>query len=651
MTFETSRSFRSKASNSPRHRSQPSSQQFPLPASRGLESGEEELRLPHRLQRHHHHRQQRGCGPQLLPSFGPPPLPFMLLLLPACLLLLLVLPTPTSAFEDVDEPEDGLVRILPLHGDINANGHKSVELQIGNPPQRVHLVLSLEDEGLIVPCNCDQVCEARWEHYGPYNPKMSTTSEAVGTDEVGVKMVIADTRGPAKNAARKPEKKIDRVFGEWMRDHVSIPDLIPTDAPGQVIEFPCDEQRSFKPGFSGRWNGIFGLHPSNNLLQKLLPSSQETSEAKPGHPGNKKKDKKVKSAVSTASAGPAPFFSLCFAPEGGLLTLNGFNEQRHSSPMVGLPLLKDSGGVNYTVRLASVHVGSKKLQASKASKASKVPEHRATVKVGSPFSSFPAKLYEHFVKALEEACASEKRCQAQRLGASCWKLPFPADPVRHFPRLILHMGGSNSRVEWLAIIEGSGSEVILGDSWLLNREVVFDSWQEQLWVAPANCSSPPPKPPTTETTTSTTAAPMNPFSWRGKFDKFGLSSGFLPEPPGRGPQRPPGLGLTQGNATKTGTPNRSKSKLFPTGAFSVAISLASFMCIWSCATPRVRQVVGQQRRRIGFDSDFLDELFGRELGPVPEDPGDALQPPRPPRRSVTPLTTARNEESAAEEQE
>jgi len=128
---------------------------------------------------------------------------------------------------------------------------------------------------------------------------------------------------------------------------------------------------------------------------------------------------------------------------------------------------------------------------------------RAVVDSGVVDSLLPSSVHQQIVDGLDLYCNGRGRCGGARRHGACWALSDPLD-VASFPLFYLQVSGgsdlpwtpssylrSGDGLLWCFSFnrnpEGTG-DIVLGTSWMLGHEIVFDLQDKRLGIAPAVCS-------------------------------------------------------------------------------------------------------------------------------------------------------------------
>jgi len=180
-------------------------------------------------------------------------------------------------------------------------------------------------------------------------------------------------------------------------------------------------------------------------------------------------------------------FALCLAEWGGQLSVGGENSSYHQGEVQYLRMSSTSG--YYNVYLSAITVGS-----STANGLGSV-----MIDSGTTYSYFASRPYQALRKGIEDYCSQNKGCGASKYGSSCYalgnsdlsrfpemKMLFENVETRWSPRAYLYWKG---RDRWCYSFQddGPGANTVLGTSWMMHQDVIFDVPGNKVGVAPARC--------------------------------------------------------------------------------------------------------------------------------------------------------------------
>ncbi|CAJ1376652.1 unnamed protein product [Effrenium voratum] len=353
-----------------------------------------------------------------------------------------------------------------LYGNINAYAYYFAELLVGSPPQAVSVIVDTGSALCGFPC---VGCSHCGNHLNPlFNMKASNTSQSLPCG-MGCDRCQADRCGYLESYTEGSS-----ISGVWFKDLVR---LNGSDGDNQAVfaSLGChtDERKLF---YTQTVNGIFGLAPhkitgSSNVLRDMFKDQAH-----------------VRDAV----------FAFCLAEWGGMLTVGGYDSS-YNAPGETLSWVNLHHVGYYGVGLQQI-IFDGIVVATQRSFGTTV------VDTGTTFTYLPQEIYYSLEQALTNRCSNEK-CAASAEGDSCWKLTsgshaFPS----HFPNISLMFtsGSLQVAVNWPATAymfrggrgdvwcyafanNGMSRETVLGISFFLHKNIVFDTTQSKLGVAEANC--------------------------------------------------------------------------------------------------------------------------------------------------------------------
>ncbi|CAE7414791.1 unnamed protein product [Symbiodinium natans] len=366
----------------------------------------------------------------------------------------------------------GLVERTRLFGNLNAYAYYFAELLVGTPPQAASVIVDTGSALCGFPC---VGCSHCGNHLDPlFDMKASSTSRTL---PCGPDCTRCDAAGCGYLESYSEGSSIS---GLWFRDLVM---LNGSDADNHPVEasLGChmDERKLF---YTQKVNGIFGLAPHgitgrSNVLKDLF---------------------KDKAHVNTA------VFAICLAEWGGELSVGGYDSRYAAlgSHMQWLPLHHTG---YYGVELKSIMFDTHVVGSSEEFKG------RTVVDSGTTFTYFPAKVFHALRESIIATCQGS-RCGAKPVGNDCWLLPTGSRPAKFAPIFLTFSGGSGQddiSVRWPAqsylfrrgmrgvdgfeawcmafASNGASPETVLGISFFMYKNLVFDTTSSKLGVEDANC--------------------------------------------------------------------------------------------------------------------------------------------------------------------
>jgi len=205
-----------------------------------------------------------------------------------------------------------------------------------------------------------------------------------------------------------------------------------------------------------------------------------------------------------------------------MLTVGG-HEQRFNKGNATLQWMPISQNRYFGVELQEVKLGTKVLAQGTQDFGT------AVVDSGTTFTYFPGEVYAGFLAAVNAACEGGG-CDAWPAGSNCWRLNSGGTSPHGFPTATMAFSGVDgdivlrwppeaylfSRGEadlWCPAFADNGNQVqtVLGVSFFLHKNIVFDTETSRLGVSEADCPE-HRRPPGIETdgfTASTEFVPMD----------------------------------------------------------------------------------------------------------------------------------------------
>jgi len=289
------------------------------------------------------------------------------------------------------------------------------------------------------------------------------------------------------------------ITGRWFDDKVRLGDSFEDNKPVYAnLGCHTNENKLF---YTQRANGIMGLAPS-----------YEGSDGRPTFLQDLFRDKQHVDAQ---------IFSICLADWGGRLTVGGYDTSyhneadvhKHGSCSAERPCPGD--GAQWIDMTASHYyfIFPQGMTLDGEPAATGPRDFGVTVvDSGTTFTYLPLPIFQSIVAHLTHYCANHNGCGAsqepvagsglQGPGAHCWRLNNPNEGPKYFPTIKFQFA-RGIEVDWDAwgylhqrgqpgvwcqtFMQSSLFQTVLGISWMIHRDIIFDIKHGQLGVASAKC--------------------------------------------------------------------------------------------------------------------------------------------------------------------
>lgn len=381
-----------------------------------------------------------------------------------------------------------------LYGNMNRYAYYFADLLIGSPvPQRASVIVDTGSHLVGFPCKSCKHCGDHLDPAFDINQSKSARWLPCGGD------CRACQHGHCSYSETYSEGS--SISGFWFEDAVELGDSLQKNPPVRArLGCHINENRLF---YTQRANGIMGLAPTYPGLGS--PSSAPTFLQ------HLFRDKKhVDSAI----------FSLCLGTWGGKLTVGGYDSsshihnkmqvQRHCNRSAPCEVDGTTWISMHTSQYYFVFPQGVMLDGVLV--ATGAPAFGSTIiDSGTTYTYFPGIIYRALSAQLRTYCSVHDGCGADSVdgssgaydsGSECWRLRQPEQGLHLFPTIEL-VFADGVRVEWPArgylhergrpgtwcqtFIENNVDQTVLGISWMLHKDVIFDLSGGRLGVAQANC--------------------------------------------------------------------------------------------------------------------------------------------------------------------
>ncbi|CAE8629714.1 unnamed protein product [Polarella glacialis] len=353
-----------------------------------------------------------------------------------------------------------------LFGNINEYAYYFTDLLVGSPlRQRVSVIIDTGSSLCGFPCagcsHCGQHLDPLFDISLSQSARKSPCSHCEGScsPDGTCGYVVSYTEGSS-------------ISGIWFRDLVQLGGSLNRNPPvGTSLGCHTDERKLF---YSQKVNGIMGMAPRSEG----------------GHPTILQELFRDKAHINTR------VFTLCLAEWGGVMTVGGYDPSFHTanSSLQWIDLLSSRF---FTVIPYKLQLGAVSIAAGTEAFGTTV------VDSGTTFTYFPSEVYNALLAELIAACTSGvEDCGAVRESESCWHLEEGASPDQ-FPMMTLVFSNMVT-VQWPPNAylfrrtdpslwchsfadNGADPNTVLGVSFFLHKNIVFDMDQSRLGIAEAKC--------------------------------------------------------------------------------------------------------------------------------------------------------------------
>ncbi|CAK9069635.1 unnamed protein product [Durusdinium trenchii] len=357
--------------------------------------------------------------------------------------------------------KDNGIQSARLYGNVVSYQYYYIDILVGTPlPQRASVIADTGSTICAFTCTGCQSCGHHLD--ANFDFSLSTSAQWMPCDKT------CSTCRHNKCAYRQSYTEGSSIEGIRFTDYVSLGDEFQQN-PAVKVHMGC-HTRETRLFVTQKANGIMGLAPSSSsptILQEIFKDRAHVN---------------------------AAIFSMCLAPEGGLLTVGGYNASLAAHvdwiPMrpqqfygITLSKLAVEGGIELGTGFGRTFVDS-----------------------GTTYTYLPNSLYRQLRDSVKAVC--EQKC-GQPAGNTCWKV---SGSLEAFPRIVFTFS-KNTVMFWPASsylyrktgdlhclgFESNGAvpETVLGATFMINQMVVFDTQSSRLGLAHSQCPSftQRPKPP------------------------------------------------------------------------------------------------------------------------------------------------------------
>jgi hypothetical protein len=221
-------------------------------------------------------------------------------------------------------------------------------------------------------------------------------------------------------------------------------------------------QNENKLFYTQQANGILGIRGSGTLLRTLFQDKAHVN---------------------------ANIFSMCLAEWGGRLVVGGYNASYHAGQVAWIGVNPSS----YSVTLSQMRVAGGAVISN---------FRHAMVDSGTTYTYMGRGPYRALKSGIEDYCRQHNSCRATKQGSNCWSIKGHLNGLRNFPKIDVYFGktlthweprsylyrkGTGTQYCYSFEDDGPGAGTVLGASWMLYHEVIFDLDNKRLGIVDANC--------------------------------------------------------------------------------------------------------------------------------------------------------------------
>jgi len=348
-----------------------------------------------------------------------------------------------------------------IYGNIEAFAYYFVDLLVGTPPQRVSVILDTGSGVVAFPCAS---CTHCGKHIDPaFDFAKSSTAAWANCDRS-----CSGRCDRGKCTYYQGYTEGSAISGFWFKDYVRLGDAIQHN-PAVMGRMGCHQNEN-NLFYTQKANGILGIGPvarggGRTLLQELFQDKAHV------HPS---------------------IFSICLAEWGGRLVVGGYNASYHTGSIQYVPLTVSTG--YYGVSVSAMKVDGQVVSSRFG---------RTMIDSGTTFTYMGTRSFRGLRDAINSYCG-KKACGATKSTKKkdCWDLPSGSDGPTDFPHVEVLFGSVSTR--WVAKAymgrkgktdtwcytfkdDGFNANTVLGASWMIHQEIIFDMRTSRVGIVNANC--------------------------------------------------------------------------------------------------------------------------------------------------------------------
>jgi hypothetical protein len=360
-----------------------------------------------------------------------------------------------------------------LYGNINKYAYYFTDLLIGSPvPQRTSVIVDTGSRLVGFPCTgC--------AHCGPHLEPAFDVAKSDSAKWLGCQQDCSATCYKDHCPYSETYSEGSSISGFWFTDFVELGESSQRNPPVRA-ELGCHSKEN-KLFYSQRANGIMGLAPSQFTANRRPTVLQDLF--------------RDKAHVDTR------VFAICLATWGGQLTIGGFNASYHVTPGGdGVTWIDMRVSQYYFIFPEGISVGGEAGARQNLVAVGKEAFGVTIVDSGTTYTYFPEEVYKKLIDHLDRYCERHGGCGARRIDSECFRLGPGVGPVL-FPPLRFLFGGVEISWEADGYLQQRGEpgmwcqafkphalfQTVLGISWIIHNDIIFDIARSQLGVAKAHC--------------------------------------------------------------------------------------------------------------------------------------------------------------------
>lgn len=363
-----------------------------------------------------------------------------------------------------------------LYGNTEELGYYYVDLWVGTPPVKQTVIVDTGSRLTAFPCTGCESCGQHMDSY--FDIQKSSTAHVVSCDEAVCSSCNDNKCGYSQSYAEGSS-----ISGFLVEDLVMFGD-----------DFDNSTRVPFKFGCHRRETNLFRTQMADGIMGLAFAKSRI-----PTLVDVLFKDHEVSTDI----------FSICFGKEDGYMTIGGYNDTLHLSPIKWAGLYDDTF---YSIGVHEILVGGIALNLNEDSFSNQYTSG-TIIDSGTTFTYLSKKIYEPLWGAFENICLGSEFCDGQTIRMSgepymCYfydhdKYPDIYDFFETFPTFTLLV--DNINVDWtpenylfawsdspetycVGIYSSGHGGNVLGGNFMRGMDVVFDRETNQIGFADSACN-------------------------------------------------------------------------------------------------------------------------------------------------------------------